>query len=125
MRVGAVSLTWLATYGHVPCLGSELMRHPLSNPEIAFLELGSPAVYELCVQGEMIVEWRDYLNTSSMSSTVDTEGFRFTVMTCNVLDQAQLLGILETLFGWRMCLCRLACITVPHGTNQSDLASLR
>lgn len=103
-----------------PASDPTLMKYSPSAPEIAFLKLGSPAVYELCIQGEMTEEWHDYLNPSSISITVDPEGFRSTVMTCEVLDQAQLMGILEILVGWKMCLVWLACIAVPHGAGQAS-----
>ncbi len=98
---------------------SHHIENGMNITEISRLRLGSRAVYQLCIDGEMIEEWRDYLNPSSFSSTVDAEGFRSTIMTCEVLDQAQLLGILETINGWKMSLVWLNCIAVPGGTGKA------
>lgn len=41
-------------------------------------------------------------------------------MICKVKDQAQLMGILQILIVWKMCLVWLICIAVPHDVGESS-----
>ena len=89
----------------------ELMSN-MRNTRLAARKLDSPAIYEISILGEMYDNWRDYLDATSVLSFVDAKQIKTTTLTCELLDQSQLLGILNMLHAWGSVLIRLECIDV-------------
>lgn len=65
------------------------------------------AIYEIGVAGEIVSDWRDYLEATAVNRVVDANQHAITILTCEILDQAQLIGILNMLYAWGSVLIRL------------------
>jgi len=63
------------------------------------IELGmsSPAIYRIIVKGKLDVYWADWFNGTNIRLEDDLEGKPQTTLTCQIRDQAELLGILNQL----------------------------
>jgi len=85
----------------------------MRNARLATCKPDSPAIYEISILGEMHDAWHDYLDATSVFCFVDSDQeAKKTVLTCEILDQSQLLGILNMLNAWGTVLIRLECIDV-------------
>ncbi len=71
---------------------------------------GEKAVYKIGVAGEIASNWQDYLDTISVTREVDEHQNAMTILTCEILDQAQLIGVLNMLYAWNTRLIWLDCI---------------
>lgn len=63
-------------------------------------KLSDKAVYKIGVAGEIASNWQDYLETISVTWEIDEYENAMTILTCEILDQAQLMGILNMLYAW-------------------------
>lgn len=70
-------------------------------------KLGSLAIYEIGITGEIARDWRDYLEATSVTRVVDANQISTTTLTCKVQDQAHLIGILNMLYEWGSVLIRI------------------
>lgn len=63
------------------------------------IELGmtSPATYQIIVRGKLDTYWADWFNGTNILHGHGLEGQPHTRLTCQVRDQAELLGILNQL----------------------------
>jgi hypothetical protein len=68
-------------------------RFVISKPE-------GRAVYEIGIAGEIAINWRDYLDATDVKHLVDANQNTMTILSCETLDQAQLIGILNMLYQW-------------------------
>jgi hypothetical protein len=59
------------------------------------LNMYQPAVFCICLQGEVDESWIDYFDAQSLSVEVDAEGHGVTVLTTEPVDQAGLIGIIN------------------------------
>ena len=57
--------------------------------------MASCAVYRITVKGKLSEHWEEWINGSTISLAYNIEGNPNTILTCQVKDQAQLLGILN------------------------------
>jgi hypothetical protein len=72
------------------------------------LSMASPAVYQITVNGMMGGHWADWFGADVIECGV--EGKIHTVLTCQVRDQAELLGILNRLNGMNLPLLQVTII---------------
>lgn len=85
------------------------------------LTLGDSAVYRVCIQGELMTGWSDYLKADEVLRVDDAEFGLLIVLTCTVLDQAGLIGMLNTLDEWGATLLWLECIAVVRKTRHTHV----
>ncbi len=67
-----------------------------ARPDIDF---GGPATYRIVVQGTLGMDWSDRLAGLAISTTVRPGEAPRTTLEGRIRDQAQLNGVLETLYG--------------------------
>jgi hypothetical protein len=65
------------------------------------LRFGDPATYRIVIQGTLTSEWSDRLAGLAVTATNPETGPR-TVLTGRIRDQAELNGVLATLYGWHL-----------------------
>lgn len=63
------------------------------------IDFGGPATYRIVVQGVLDVEWSDRLAGMAINTTLRARGTPHTTLIGRIRDQAQLNGVLETLYG--------------------------
>ena len=80
------------------------MKHKLS--------LDNTATYQILVQGYLEEHWSDWFNSIDIEPKVDTQGTCITRLTCIVIDQAALHGILRKLYDLGMPLLSVSCLTL-------------
>ena len=78
----------------------------LSN-ENKEIEFGGPATYCIVVKGELGQEWSDRLAGLAITSTQREGGSPHTALVGPVRDQAELNGILETLYSLHLPILRV------------------
>lgn len=78
------------------------------------LRLDNSADYRIEVQGVLDSNWSDRLNGLSIFSEGENE---VTVLAGSLIDQAALLGVLNTLYDLRMPLLSVQCLT--YGSKQA------
>lgn len=71
------------------------------------LGIDRPATYRIRVQGAVSQQLADYLDLSL--SVGKESGWPVTTITCRVLDQAALLGVLNSLYGRGLSLLYVEC----------------
>lgn len=71
------------------------------------LDFGGVATYEIVVQGQLSPEWSDRLAGMSISGETGTSGKTCTTLNGNIRDQAELNGLLETLYGLHLSIIKV------------------
>ena len=66
---------------------------------IANIEFGVAAVYRIVVQGVLARDWSDRLGGLTITTVERGERAKHTVLEGRILEQAQLSGVLDTLYG--------------------------
>jgi hypothetical protein len=72
------------------------------------LAVDQPAAYRIRVQGTVSQQLANYLDLSLFPDEED--GWPVTTITCRVLDQAALMGILNSLYGRGLLLLSVECL---------------
>jgi hypothetical protein len=76
------------------------------------LTLDSSAVYRICVQGTLDNDCSDYLQGMTISTGHDESQHSVTILTGQLVDQAALLGVLETLYNfYQLPLLLVECVS--------------
>ncbi len=76
--------------------GAYLMLPPYS----AKLKLHQPAHYRICIQGVLAENWSDYFAGLTITYDSTSQPYPVTILTGSMSDQAMLLGILNSLYGF-------------------------
>jgi thiosulfate reductase cytochrome b subunit len=76
------------------------------------LTCGCPATYRICIQGHLDENWLDYLQGMKISVDDNEEGLPVTVLTGLLLDQAALMGILNSLYDHRQPILSVECLSM-------------
>ena len=71
------------------------------------IEFGGPATYRIVVKGELGQEWSDRLAGLTITSTQREGGSPHTALVGPLRDQAELNGILETLYSLHLPILRV------------------
>ena len=74
------------------------------RPDIDF---AGPATYRIVVQGTLGMDWSDRLAGLAISTTIHPGEAPHTTLEGRIQDQAQLNGVLETLYGLHLPILRL------------------
>ena len=61
------------------------------------LNMYEPAVFRICIQGELDESWFDYFSAQSVSVEVDQDGQTVTVFISEPMDQGALVGLINRL----------------------------
>ena len=61
------------------------------------LNMYEPAVFRICIQGELDEYWSEYFGAQSVSVEVDQAGNVVTVLISEPMDQAALVGLVNNL----------------------------
>jgi hypothetical protein len=56
-----------------------------------------PAIYRICIQGELEPHWYDYFDTHSVAVETDQTGHRLTTFISDPMDQGALVGLITRL----------------------------
>ena len=75
------------------------MTPPMDHRDIDF---GGPAVYRIVVQGALNDDWSDRLAGMAITTTERPNQRPHTTLLGRIIDQAELNGVLETLYGLHM-----------------------
>ena len=74
------------------------------------LGMTTPATYQIIVKGKLDDNWTDWFNVTNISHSHSMDTKPQTTFTCQVKDQAELLGILNHLNGLHLPLMQVICI---------------
>ena len=69
--------------------------------------MASQATYRITTKGKLGPNWADWFNGTSVSVQHSPEGKPHTILTCQVRDQAELLGILNRLYSLNLPLLQV------------------
>lgn len=61
------------------------------------LNMYEPAVFRICIQGELDESWFEYFSAQSVSAESDEAGNKVTVIISEPMDQAALVGLVNRL----------------------------
>ena len=61
------------------------------------LDMFEPAVFRIRIQGVLGENWRDYFCFQALSTEVDQAGYALTTLTSEPVDQAALVGLINSL----------------------------
>lgn len=75
--------------------------------DIREIEFGGPATYRIVVKGELGEQWSDRLAGMAISVVETDTGTPRTTLVGLLCDQAQLNGVLETLYGLHLPILRV------------------
>ena len=77
------------------------------------LTLDSAAVYRICVQGTLDEEFSDYFQGMAIATGRDQSQHPVTTLTGQLVDQASLLGVLNTLYDFfHLPLLSVECVSI-------------
>jgi hypothetical protein len=71
------------------------------------IEFGGPATYRIVVQGTLREDWSDRLAGMAISATGDDGDDARTTLTGPIRDQAELNGVLDTLYGLHLSIIKV------------------
>lgn len=80
------------------------MSLPNSLPHLNF---AGPATYQIVVQGELDASWSDRLAGMSITGETGAKGQKRTTLVGIIRDQAELSGVLETLYGLHLSIIKV------------------
>jgi len=83
----------------------------MGRESIPKLSMTSPATYQIIVIGKLDDHWREWFNGALSKLAHSTEGGSHSILTCQVRDQAELLGILNRLNGFNLPLRQVTFLT--------------
>jgi len=78
-----------------------------TTSDIKDIEFGGPATYRIVVKGELGDTWRDRLAGMAISVVETETGTSRSTLVGLLRDQAQLNGVLETLYGLHLPILRV------------------
>ena len=79
----------------------------MDNDSMTNLGMASKATYQITTKGKLGANWADWFNGTSISVEPRLEGKPHTILTCQVRDQSELLGILNRLNSLNMPLLKV------------------
>ena len=79
----------------------------MSRESTPDLRMSSPATYQIIVKGKLGEHWVDWFNGALSLLAHSSEGGSHSILTCQVRDQAELLGILNRLNGLNLPLLQV------------------
>lgn len=74
------------------------------------IEFGKPAVYQIVVQGVIATEWSERLGCLTVGTTRYCNGKPRTTLSGRLHDQAELNGVLATLYGLHLPILRVEAV---------------
>ena len=80
------------------------MSLPNGLPQLNF---AGPATYQVVVQGELDASWSDRLAGMSITGETSAKGQKQTTLVGIMRDQAELSGVLETLYGLHLSIIKV------------------
>jgi len=78
------------------------------------LKLGSPAKYRIQIQGLLDNTWASQLGNLTFTNHLSSGQSLVTVLTGQVIDQAELMGILGQLYGLGFPLLSVECLEIDE-----------
>jgi hypothetical protein len=67
------------------------------KPHRKRLNMHEPAVFQIRIEGKLSENWRDYIGAQAMSPGQDEAGFPVTTLISEPVDQAALVGLVNSL----------------------------
>lgn len=90
------------------------MAAPNLSPRTTRLSIVNPATYRIWVQGNLDPQWSGRLGGLDITSAALEDGSPAVQLSGQVLDQAALHGVLNTLYDLRLPLLSIECFDDPH-----------
>jgi len=87
--------------------------------------LGTPATYRITIQGRLDDSWSEQLGGMAFSSGLEAEGSPLTVLTGQLVDQAALYGVLNTLYGLGFALLSVERVPIEESDKSRGAETLR
>jgi len=87
--------------------------------------LGTPATYRITIQGRLDDSWSEQLGGMAFSSGLEAEGSPLTVLTGQLVDQAALYGVLNTLYGLGFALLSVERVPIEESDKSRGVETLR
>jgi hypothetical protein len=78
--------------------------------KIGKLNIGSPAIYRIRVQGNLNLSWALNLNGMQITKTENADDTNETLLVGRLEDQAALAGVIETLYNLQMPVLSVECL---------------
>jgi hypothetical protein len=69
------------------------------RPDWSHFNLGTPAIYEITVRGYLDESWSNQLGGIAIHNTKTTDEVSISVLQGELVDQAALFGVLNSLYG--------------------------
>ena len=78
------------------------------------LALTTPARYRVCIQGRLDNTWSDELGGMTFTNYLESGQSMVTVLTGRVMNQAELMGVLNHLYGLGFPLLSVECVEIGN-----------
>ncbi len=82
----------------------------MSTPSTADLEFDGPAVYRIRIRGQLSASWSGRLGGMTITVFSADTGSRVTSLVGELSDQADLAGVLNTLYGLHLPVLSVECL---------------
>ena len=70
-------------------------------------DITSQAIYQITIKGKLDEHWAEWFNDSIISLRYDLQGSSKTILTLQIRDQSELLGILNRLHGFNLLILQV------------------
>ena len=82
----------------------------MDDPKLKSLSMECPAIYRVCVCGELSPRWNDGLESFNLTEKAGEDGRRDTILVGRLSDQVALSGLLNTLYELHLPLLSVECL---------------
>jgi hypothetical protein len=83
------------------------MKHALSADDVTF---DGPAIYRIRVRGKIPASWSDRLEGMAINVEASRDGRFITTLAGELVDQASLVGVLNSLYGLHLPVLSVECL---------------
>ena len=84
----------------------------MNMPSRDSIPFDRPATYQICVQGRVDPSWSDLLQGMTICSAAVEADPPVTTLEGELIDQAALAGVLNTLYEWHLTVLLVKCLTI-------------
>ena len=94
-----------------------IIDHLKAGETVFVFRLGTPATYQITIQGRLDGNWADDFDGLTINRIEDDDGKALTILTGRFVDQAALFGVLNRLYGMGFSLLAVACLGVSPAAS--------
>lgn len=85
------------------------------------IDFGGPATYRIVVQGALSADWSDRLASLAITTTLREDHAAHTTLVGPIRDQAQLSGVLDTLYGLHLSILKVEKLEDENETDSPEV----